>query len=279
MAICPNCGGENFHYQLRSAGTNSKTKYYRTGVRKSRVLPAGKMKHQSERKEQSVGICPDCGYIEKKQEKSRKADLSYLLYIFVWPILLSVWFFKTDSVKVDKKWKALIIAGFWIVFIAIGSFAAQDDGADVNSASVWNENYTAIEDFTYYIDNNSIILKSYKAYDKKVSIAQTYDIDGIEMPVVALDGTFSIKSVTSVIVPEGVTKISENTFSSSNVKYLYLPATLSDFSGWSYFCDVEKIYYGGTEKQWAKLYTGDRSQLDVVQIVCNSDISSLANDE
>ena len=129
--------------------------------------------------------------------------------------------------------------------------------------------------FDYYIDGAGIVLKEYHGDETRVNIAQTYNVDGVELPVLALDGTFVLQQVRSVIVPESVTAIGHNTFNSCGVKYLYLPVSLEDFTGWGYFHDVDKIYYGGSESEWADLYTGERSRLDVVQIIFNADLQSL----
>ncbi len=62
MARCPRCGSYNARYELRAAGTDSKSSYYRTGVKKSWILPAGRKTYSSNRRQKSVGFCPDCGY-------------------------------------------------------------------------------------------------------------------------------------------------------------------------------------------------------------------------
>ena len=276
MAVCPNCGSHNFRYELRAAGTRSTTNYYRTGVKNSWVLPAGQKTYHSQRKQKAVGICLDCGYVEERQEKG---CLFYLLCLLFFPISLSVWFYKAKAIRLDKKWRALIIAGFWALFIVLaGILPRQNDTqstAGDTPASVWNTQYAELTDFDYYIDGHSIVLKSYKGHSSKIRIAPSYNVDGEVMPVIELDGTFTLKSIDSVIVPEGVTRIVSNTFNSCGVKNLYLPATLVDFTGWNYFHDVQKLYYGGKEEQWNTLFTGDRSRLGVVQVICDTDPNTL----
>ena len=276
MAVCPNCGSHNFRYELRAAGTRSTINYYRTGVKNSWILPAGQKTYQSQRKQKAVGICPDCGYVEERQEKG---CLFYLLCLLFFPISLSVWFYKTKAFQLDKKWRALIIACFWVLLIVLLEITPSPNvtrNDEVNaSTSIWNAQYAELTDFDYYIDGHSIVLKSYKGRASRVRIAPSYNVDGEAMPVVELDGTFALKSIESVIVPESVTRIVSNTFNSCGVKNLYLPASLVDFTGWNYFHDVQKLYYGGTEEQWAALFTGERSRLDVVQIVCDTDPNTL----
>lgn len=62
MAQCPRCGSYNAKYELRAAGTDSRSSYYRTGVKKSWILPAGRKTYSSNRRQKTVGFCPDCGY-------------------------------------------------------------------------------------------------------------------------------------------------------------------------------------------------------------------------
>lgn len=114
MAVCPKCGGSNFRYELRSAGTRSRTNYYRTGVRRSWVIPAGRKTYRSQRQQKAVGMCADCGYIA--QERSA---WFYILCVLVWPIALSVWFYRSPAITIPKKWKLLILAVFWIVLIVV----------------------------------------------------------------------------------------------------------------------------------------------------------------
>lgn len=271
MANCPRCGSPKFRYELRAAGTRSKSNYYRTGIDDSWVIPAGQKTYKSQRKQKSVGFCPNCGYIEEKQEKG---CLFYLLCLLFFPISLSIWFYRTDLIPLNKKWKGLVVAVFWLLLF-VCALLAPDTGMTSELDYVWKETYTDLSNFDYYIDNEGIVLKDYNGSETRVNIAPTYNVDGEDLTVVALDGTFALKSIDSVIIPETVTAIASNTFNSCGVDYLYFPSSLRDFTGWSYFHDVQKIYYGGSEEDWAVLYTGDRSRLDVVQIICNSDTYEL----
>lgn len=271
LAKCPNCGSERFKYELRSAGTQSKSNYYRTGVKNSYLFASGKKSYHSERKQKTVGFCPDCGYIEDKQEKG---CLYYLLCLMFWPISLSVWFYRTNLIRLQKKWKALIIVAFWLVLMLIAALMSAQE-TETSGDSIWSAEYTDLSCFDYYIDGDSLTLKKYHGTSHKVNIAEEYIVDGECFTVVALDGTFALKSVDSVIVPDTVISIASNTFNSCGIDYLYLPASLIDFAGWSYFHDVEAIYYGGTEEDWALLYTKKRSNLDVVKISYNTKIADL----
>lgn len=69
MPKCPKCGGSRFRFELRSGGTTSKMKYYRHGVNSSYLLSSGRRSYDSTRKSVSVGICPDCGYVQEPKTK------------------------------------------------------------------------------------------------------------------------------------------------------------------------------------------------------------------
>lgn len=160
-----------------------------------------------------------------------------------------------------------------IVVIAAGIYGLGTD--DIDEESAWAESYTALSDFKYFIDGDEIYLKDYKGSESKVYINSSYDVDGTSKRVVSLDGTFALDRVSSVIIPDGVKSMSNNVFNSCGVEYVYLPASLTQFDGWSYFHDVKKIYYGGTEEQWEKLCTVERSDVDAEQIICNTNIEDL----
>lgn len=83
MANCPKCGSPKFRYELRSAGTKSSSSYYRTGVKNSWFLPAGEKTRKSERMQKAVGICPDCGYVEDKQQDQQIGLGCLALVVFV----------------------------------------------------------------------------------------------------------------------------------------------------------------------------------------------------
>lgn len=145
-------------------------------------------------------------------------------------------------------------------------------------SSVWSIGYTNISDFDFYIDKNEIYIKEYKGTSRKIRLRSAYEIDGVKRNVVAFtDATFFCNNIVSAIIPEGVKTVTNNMFNSCGVKFVYLPSTLEkpQESFWSYFHDVEKIYYGGTEEQWNAICTVDRSRLDVKQIIFNANPDDL----
>ena len=180
-----------------------------------------------------------------------------------------------------KKSKLKIIIGVIVGLAIIGALFGNDSdkgtsnsgtssSAEPENNSVWAADYTDISEFDYYLDGENLYIKDYNGREKKVRINSTYTIDGTERHVVALtDGTFALGRVDSVIVPEGVKRVENNTFNSCGIKFLYLPSTLEDvpYGFWSYFHDMEKIYYGGTEEQFWSICEQDRGDIDVKEIV------------
>ena len=253
MARCPNCGSEKFRYELRSAGTRSTTNYYRTGFKKSILFPSGIKVRSSNVQQKTVGYCPNCGY--KEDQTTNENGGSYIPIILLVIIVIGlIWAFKAG---------------------AISNCLNGTSNATNSAKSVWAEKVTPLSDFDYYIDEDKIILEDYKGRGKTIWISDSYKIGGKTYPVIALDGTFTLKSITSVIVPEGVTTIVDHTFNSCGVKYLYLPSTLVDFKGWSYFHDGDKLFYGGTERQFDEIYTRGRHSLDFEEIIYNADPNNL----
>lgn len=279
MATCPKCGSTNVKFEIRSAGTKSSTNYYRTGVKSSWFIPAGRKSYNSNRKQKSVGICQNCGHIWEPVEDG---CLFYLICVLFFPITLSILFYKSNRIKMEKKYRVLVIIAAFLLIISLGAIIGSNS-SNTNNAnapennSVWAQEISPLSDFEFYINNNEIYLKKYKGRSKKVRIASSYAYDGVTMPVVSLDATFTLKSVDSVVIPNGVKKLSDHTFNSCGIKYLYLPNTVEEFDGWNYFHDTEKLYYGGTEEEFNIICNDERSQIDIVQIIFDTSIIDIVS--
>ena len=83
MAKCPRCGSLRFRYELRSAGSSAKSRYYSTGFGSNLLVPAGLKHRKSQIRHKSVGICPDCGHIEEKGSKGCMSYVSFFLLCFL----------------------------------------------------------------------------------------------------------------------------------------------------------------------------------------------------
>ena len=177
----------------------------------------------------------------------------------------------------DKTSWGVILVFVIIIFVVIGIIRGKKD----TSKSTWSEKDTPISKFEYYLEGDYVYLKKYKGRDKKVKIGTSYKVNGKTYQVAPeIKGLFALKSVTSVILPEGITTMPNNTFNSCGVKYIYIPKTLQPgekgYGFYDYFHDVEKIYYGGSEEEWGILtHNKPRSDIDVKEIVYNAKIEDL----
>lgn len=61
-SICPRCGSSSIKFSTKHAGTVSESKYYRTGVKNSWILPAGRKTYRSDKIYKTVCLCQKCGY-------------------------------------------------------------------------------------------------------------------------------------------------------------------------------------------------------------------------
>ena len=223
----------------------------------------GRIEAQEERRQAAL---------RAQQEAARKKKnlVWWILgWIFICPVPLTILIARSKKLK---PWlKAVLIAALWIVILVIGIAGNLSSDANVK----WAAADTPIDQFDYYIDGDSLILTKYKGSDKAVRIAPAYEIEGKSYQVTGLEAVFELKAVNSVIVPEGVTSIEKGAFNVSDVKYLYLPSTLTDFDGWSTLHDGEKLCYGGTQEQWNSLYTGERKDIGFKQITYDVKIDEL----
>ncbi|MCC8168452.1 MAG: leucine-rich repeat domain-containing protein, partial [Clostridiales bacterium] len=131
----------------------------------------------------------------------------------------------------------------------------------------------SLDDFEYEYENDGITLGEYNGNSSCVIIPSSYEVEGTNLPVLALDDTFrGNENIINVIVSEGVTTISTGTFDNcSGLKHLYIPSTLSSI-GYSLekFESGEILYYGGTESEWLLIKQVSRSQIAFKKIVYNA---------
>jgi len=251
---CPNCGSQDVRIENRVDSISS------TGgaaVQRSLLLPNHRVTLQGQSgttiNRSRFAKCQKCGF-----------DYPY------WTAD------EIQSLKRRTKIKTVLLLIPLCVLTLMLIVAILRPEQHTDSKSVWSAEYTPLDDFKYYVDNiNTITLTDYKGGSTKINIAPSYMVDGKKMYVVSLDSTFALDRITSAIIPETVTRISDNAFNSCGIKYLYLPASVKDFSGWSYFHDGEKLYYGGSEQQWQSFFNAKRSDLDFKQIICNANVGEL----
>lgn len=151
---CPKCNSRNFKYQREKVATVSNTQSKKSSMTNTRN--SNSVKQTAYR---TIGLCQNCGYTYYPNDSIATTATSkkhgfwwWLLVICFWPIPLSIWFYKTEKVKLEKKWKLAIITGFW-VFMLIVSALSPDQEIQSNETGV------SIESTTYVTDDN--IISSY----------------------------------------------------------------------------------------------------------------------
>lgn len=264
MPNCPKCGSSRFHYELRAGGTSSTTRYYRTGIKKSWIIPSGRRSYTSSREQHTIGICPDCGYTERQQSKRGDGCATILGTIIILAIVFAV-FRSCTGIESSKNSGSLK---------ATTNQEAQNNEPG-HENSIWASEYTPISDFKYYIDHDKIVIVDYRGRDKKVYVAPAYEVDGIMMDVAELEGVFALDNIESAIISHGIKKMESNIFNSCRVKYVFLPSSLEEFDGWDYFHEVERLYFEGTEDEFNAICDEERKDIDVTRIIFDASLDDL----
>lgn len=132
---CPKCNGSNVKFHREKVATVGKT-----NSRKSTFSNTRNSNTVKQTAYRTVGICQECGYTwdpnigtneTAATAQKSKGCLWWFLMLCIWPIALSVWFYKTDKVRLEKKWKIIILVVFW-VFMLITSASSPSDEASTN---------------------------------------------------------------------------------------------------------------------------------------------------
>lgn len=120
MPTCPKCGSRSAKYELRSAGTKSRTKYYRNGIKHSLFFSVGHRDYSSNRMHKAVGFCPECGYVWDKLGANNGCLLPILTVVFGFAFFLGL------GEGVIYLWDALYSFGFvessqtpnWVFYVS-----------------------------------------------------------------------------------------------------------------------------------------------------------------
>lgn len=256
--ICPNCGSNNVMLSARKAGTTANAHYH-----------YGFYNRESEIKYDRIGNCENCGFtwnyltpadVISIQEGARERVIVFgailaLCAIFTWNLFGEEKIFNNEPTKSEYE---------------------KENSEE--SKSVWLDGYTDINDFDYYIEGGEIHIKDYEGDSEKIRIDSVYSIDGADYQVISFeDATFLSADAISIVIPEGTKYLDAPTFNSCGARYIYLPSTLEkpDDYFWSYFFKVDKIYYGGSEEQWKSICAEKRSEIDVKQIIFDTNPDEL----
>lgn len=122
--------------------------------------------------------------------------------------------------------------------------------------------YGSIEDFSYNLSQNKIILQSYKGESKILEIKSTYEIDGKKYKTDMSNFQVGIgdNSVTTLIIGKGIKTIDNAIFNSCNIENVFFPKSMKKVydNTLAYLSTNDektiKIYYAGTKKQWKKIF-------------------------
>lgn len=119
-----------------------------------------------------------------------------------------------------------------------------------------------ISNFSYHIYDDTVVLERYKGNDEVVDIFPTYEIDSVTYKTDLSEfmiGLFNHTAKT-VIFEEGITEVYGPVFNSCDVQSVYFPLSMelvydNTLSYLSPETGRIKIYYAGTQKQWANIFT------------------------
>lgn len=241
--------------------------------------------------EQNGRVCSICG---TKLPQNNHNNSSKKFYQKTWFVILMLVFFFPIGIALmwlyKREWKLpikIIITLFWCIAFFAASYGEDTEKQNTEAnqdenKSGWQTSPTNIEDFKYYTNGSNLYIQEYMGDASDILVGNSYEINGNEFAVSELqDGTFRSCDAISIIISEGISKIGDSTFNGCDAKYIYLPSTIENKgdSFWSYFHDVEEIYYGGSNEQWNEICQINREDLEVKQIYCDVSINDLGTDE
>lgn len=216
-------------------------------------------------------------YVKKNSHKKKHGLLYFFFCLMFFPFIITYYVIKSE--KLSKKNKIIILAILWVSIFLLG--AANEKEQEELEKNPWASECTSINDFDYYFDGKEIILSAYKKDDKRIKICSVYEIAGEQYTVTSFSKSlFTSCNVYSVILPDTLKYMPDNTFNSSSIKYIYIPASLEandvSYSFYKYFHNVEEINYGGSEEQWKQLTKNElRENIDSKKIIFNVKSESL----
>ena len=139
------------------------------------------------------------------------------------PFVITYYIIKSE--KLSKKNKIIILAILWVSIFLFG--AASEKEQEKLEKNPWVSECTSINDFDYYFDGKEIILSAYKKNDKRIKICSGYEIAGEQYTITTFSKSlFTSSNVYSFILPDTLKYMPDNTFNSSGIKYIYIPAFL-----------------------------------------------------
>lgn len=124
------------------------------------------------------------------------------------------------------------------------------------------------KDTYYFINGDEKLFVDYFGDDVE-NFALDPDTTGI------YDGAFFDSKLKSIVIPEGVTRVSISAFcgENCNIERIYFPSTIEDFSRFSFFEYYSEdhritIEYNGTKAQWQNVIQDDLMMYSGVTVIC-----------
>ena len=272
MLICPKCSSANVTVNRECSNINSFECHKRIHKDTSIIFPADRNRSSTYVSYRTTALCKNCGY-SWTVGSSTEGALSVLALCFIIILVgIGLMYFslhllfnrhsnnETSTVTTEASIPETTTEK------GDPTVITTDRVIDTN---VWATEYTSIEDFEWDVNENGILLGEYKISgnrDAKIRLSDRYTINVVDYHIYKLDGSFTLKYVKSVIVPEGVTEIVNHSFNSSGIEYLYLPSTLEEYKGWYYFDDLKTLYYGGSEEDFNNKFDTNDQLKDVTII-------------
>ena len=154
--------------------------------------------------------------------------------------------------------------------------AGEDSTVDIESNSeqstgvtgieVEKSNSDPIEDFSYAVMDNRVILHSYKGRGPIVEVCNSYDIDGTTYETDVSSFQVGSSVAEAIIFDEGITEVPNAVFNMSEIKAVYFPQSMTVVydNTLAYLHPEEgktiKIYYAGTQEEWSQIFTEYKRQ-------------------
>ena len=159
---CPMCNSTNIKFHRERTGSVGNAQSYKSVFTNTR-----NNRSSTQNTYQTIGLCQNCGHtwnpaernISNQPKSKSKGCLWWFLAILFFPVSLSVWFYKTDKVKLEKKWKTLILVAFWIVMIIYSNATSENPptentGSSTETTTGKEDSYTPVLDETQNSEPN-----------------------------------------------------------------------------------------------------------------------------
>ena len=121
----------------------------------------------------------------------------------------------------------------------------------------------SIEDFSYELSGDTIILDEYNGKSEILEVKSSYIIDDSEYKTDLSSFMIGLgnQTVKTLIICEGITEVQDSVFNSSGVQNVFFPKSMTSVydNTLSYLHPDEgdkiKVYYAGTQEEWEKIFT------------------------